>query len=84
VSEKIKRFRRAISGTTDRQMYDAAFENEEAIDKFITEHGFVAEHHFQTDVVPHITSLERLELSPSLLEHLRPRMRIWLMSLSST
>jgi O-methyltransferase involved in polyketide biosynthesis len=80
VSEKIKRFRRAISGTTDRQMYEAAFENEEAIDDFISEHGFRAEHHFQTDVVTNITSLENLKLNPKLIEYLKPRMRIWIMS----
>lgn len=80
VSERVKRFRRAISGTTDRQMYEAAFEDEQAINQFITEHGFLAECHFQTDVAPHITSIEKLELSARLLEHLKPRMRIWLMS----
>ncbi len=80
VSEKIKRFRRAISGTTERQMYEAAFENEEGINDFIRDHGFSAEHHFQLDLVPHITSLENLELNPLLMERLKPRMRVWVMS----
>ena len=80
VSEKIKRFRRAISGTTDRQMYEAAFENEEGINDFIKDHGFSAEHHFQSDVVPHITSLESLKLNPHLIDRLKPRMRVWVMS----
>ncbi len=66
--EKIKRFRRAIGGTTDRQMYESAFESEDAIADFISEHGFTAEHHYQIDLVPHLTSMKALELGPHVLE----------------
>lgn len=82
VPEKIKQFRRAISGTTDRALYENAFENEEDIDQFICDHGFVAEHHYQTDLVPHLTSIERLGLQLDIVDRLRHRLRIWLMEVT--
>ncbi|MBS1955025.1 MAG: class I SAM-dependent methyltransferase [Cyanobacteria bacterium SZAS-4] len=77
VPERIKNFRRAISGTTDRALYENAFENEEALEAFIRDHGFAAEHHYQVDLVPQITSLKRLGLHAQVVERLRPRLRIW-------
>jgi O-methyltransferase involved in polyketide biosynthesis len=80
VSEQVKRFRRAILGATDRQLYEAAFESEEAINDFITEQGFVGVSAFQADLVAHLVSLERLGIKSQLVERLRPRMRIWTLS----
>ncbi len=82
VPEKIKHFRKAISGTTDRAIYENAFENEEDIDEFIRAHGFLAEHHYQVDLVPQITSIERLGLRAELADRLRTRLRIWSMNIA--
>lgn len=82
VPEKIKHFRRAISGTTDRAIYENAFENEAGMEKFIREHGFVAEHHYQVDLVPRLASLEKLGLGAAFVERVRPRLRIWFMELA--
>ncbi len=83
VPEKIKHFRRAISGTTERALYENAFEDEEGIDEFIREHGFTAEHHSQLNLVPNPTSINRLGLPPQMVDQLRPRLRIWFMEVAS-
>jgi len=80
VSETTKRFRRAVMGVTERQLNEAAFEDEEAIDTFVRDSGFSQVSYYQADEVPHLSSLERLGLSPEIITHMRPRMRIWLLS----
>jgi O-methyltransferase involved in polyketide biosynthesis len=80
VSETIKRFRRAITGVTERQLYESAFENEEAINNFIRDAGFTQVSYYQADEVPHLSSLEPLGLSPEIVTRMRPRMRVWLLS----
>jgi O-methyltransferase involved in polyketide biosynthesis len=80
VSETIKRFRRALTGVTERQLNEAAFEDEEAIDTFVRDSGFSQVSYYQADEVPHLSSLKRLGLSPEIITRMRPRMRIWLLS----
>ena len=80
VSEHRKRFRDAVSDTTARQLHGAAFASEEAIDEFISDHGFSAVHSYQTDLVKDLVSVGRLGLDSKVVERLKPHMRIWLMS----
>jgi O-methyltransferase involved in polyketide biosynthesis len=80
VSEKVKRFRAAIAGATDRPLYASAFETDEEIDQFIKDSGFDSQCVYQIDEVPHLSSCERLGINPQVIEHLKPRMRIWQLS----
>jgi O-methyltransferase involved in polyketide biosynthesis len=80
VSQTMKRFRRAVTGITERQLDEAAFENEEAIDYFVRDSGFKAVSYYQADEVPHLSSLKRLGLSQEIVTRMRPRMRTWLLS----
>jgi len=80
VSETAKRFRRALSGITERQLNEAAFVDEEAIDQFVRDSGFKPVSYYQADQVPFLSSLKRLELSPEIVIKMRPRMRTWLLS----
>jgi hypothetical protein len=79
VPDSVKRFRNAVFGATDRQIYDSAFDNEEAIEHFFASVGFTSECSNQLDVVPALSSLERLEIDQSILDRLKPRMRIWIL-----
>jgi hypothetical protein len=79
VPESVKRFRNAVFGATDRQLYDSAFDNEEAIEHFFASVGFTSECCNQLDVVPDLSSLERLEIGQEILDRLKPRMRIWIL-----
>lgn len=78
VSENRKRFRNAINDTTERQLHGAAFESDAAIDEFTREHGFSGEVFDQAALVT-LVSPERLGLSSSIVESLRPHMRVWLL-----
>jgi O-methyltransferase involved in polyketide biosynthesis len=80
VSERVKRFRAAIAGATDRPLYAAAFETDEEIDQFIKDSGFNGLCRYQIDEVPHLSSCERLGIDTQVIEHLKPRMRIWQLS----
>jgi O-methyltransferase involved in polyketide biosynthesis len=80
VSERVKRFRAAVAGATDRPLYASAFESDSEIDQFIKESGFTGQSLFQTDLVPHLSSCARLNISQEVVEHLKPRMRIWPLS----
>jgi O-methyltransferase involved in polyketide biosynthesis len=80
VSERVKRFRAAIAGATDRPLYAAAFETDEEIDQFIKDSGFEGQCLYQIDEVPHLFSSERLGINTQVIEHLKPRMRIWQLS----
>lgn len=79
VPESVKRFRNAVFGATDRQLYDSAFDNEEAIEHFFASVGFTSECCNQLDVVPVLSSLERLDIGETILDRLKPRMRIWIL-----
>lgn len=80
VPEMIKRFRAALTGVTERQLNEAAFENEDAIADFATESGFTMICYSQADLVPELTSVDRMHLSPELVNSLKPRVRVWVLS----
>jgi O-methyltransferase involved in polyketide biosynthesis len=80
VSEARKRLREAVTGATDRTLYEAAFDNEEALNKFFVDSGFTAQLHYQVDETPKFASVEKLNLSPQFVERLRPRLRVWVLS----
>ena len=81
VTDSRKRFRDAVNSSTSRNLHESAFESEEAIERFIQKHGFRGDAFFQTDVVPNLVSPARLGLSQAQIESLKPRMRIWFLSL---
>ncbi|MFN8656565.1 MAG: class I SAM-dependent methyltransferase [Candidatus Obscuribacterales bacterium] len=80
VSENRQRFRQAINSTTNTQLHGAAFASEDALNKFISSHGFSGDHYYQTELVTNLVSPQRLGLSDAVVEGLKPQMRIWLLS----
>src|SRR5690606_27498230 len=80
ISEHRQQFVNAIKGATDRQIQEAAFDSEEAIDAFFDSHGFSGTSSYQVDENINLVSMERLSIDPRVLETLRPHMRLWLLS----
>ena len=74
------RLREAIAGVTQRQLDAAAFEHETALGAFLERMGFDAVVRSQVDETPTFTSISLLGLSPTLLDHLRPVLRVWLLT----
>ncbi len=74
------RLREAITGITQRQLDASSFDDGAALDAFLRRVGFEAEVHRQVDETPAFSSIDRLGLSPDLLERLRPALRVWVMS----
>ena len=71
ISESTKRFRQAITGATNRQLYAAAFETDEALEQFISAAGFSGHCSNQLDEIESLTSVATLGLSPKMVEHIR-------------
>jgi O-methyltransferase involved in polyketide biosynthesis len=80
VTGTFRTFREAINKTTDRNLHEGAFDSEEALDAFINKHGFTSMCSYQTDLVQSLVSVDRLGIDQELLERLKPRMRVWLMT----
>jgi O-methyltransferase involved in polyketide biosynthesis len=77
LTEKRRRFRQAVSGATERQMYQASFASREEMDLFFTRCGFAARELRQLDEVPHLGSPAAVGLSAAVLDRLRPALRLW-------
>lgn len=80
VTDHGKRFREAISTSTDRKLYESAFESDDALTAFIEGHGFSCKSWYQLDLVKDLYSAKQLGLAQSLVERMSPIMKIWLLS----
>ncbi len=77
VSEYIVKFRQAISGTTNRQIYQDTFDSEESIKNFLKGHGFNAHYSSQVDEASPLISPSRVNVKPQDLNHIKAQMKIW-------
>lgn len=80
ISEQHRLFRRIIAETTERTLYNNAFDSIEHLREYFRGLGFQVEVFNQLYLAPNPVSLERLRLSPTLLDDLRPRLRLWMLT----
>jgi O-methyltransferase involved in polyketide biosynthesis len=74
------RLREAITGVTQRQVDDSAFEDGDDLAAFLRRVGFSMQVRGQVDETPSFSSIQALGLSPALIERLRPILRVWVMT----
>lgn len=74
------RLRTAVMGITERQLDAAAFEDHEELVSFFRGIGFDTRVASQIDETPSFASLASLGLPGSLLDRLRPLLRVWVMT----
>ena len=64
---------------TERTLYNNAFENSEHLREYFQSLGFQVEVFNQLYLAPELTSMKRLQLPDTLLDELRPRLRLWML-----
>lgn len=74
------RLRTAVTGITQRQLDASAFEDQDDLVSFFGGIGFDTRASSQIDETPSFASLAALGLPTSLLERLRPVLRVWVMT----
>lgn len=74
------RLREAITGVTQRQLDASAFEDADDLASFLGRHGFEAQVRSQIDETPSFSTLAALDLSPAVIDRLRPALRVWFMT----
>lgn len=74
------RLRAAVTGLTQRQLDASAFEDHADLVAFFGGLGFATRVASQVDETPSFASLARLGLPASLLDRLRPVLRVWVMT----
>lgn len=74
------RLRTAVTGITERQLDASAFENHDDLVSFFGGIGFATRASSQIDETPSFASLAALGLPASLLDRLRPILRVWVMT----
>ncbi len=74
------RLRAAVTGITERQLDASAFEDHDDLVAFFRDIGFATRVASQIDETPSFASLASLGLPASLLDRLRPVLRIWVMT----
>jgi O-methyltransferase involved in polyketide biosynthesis len=74
------RLRSAVTGITQRQLDASAFENQDDLESFFGRIGFDTRVSSQIDETPSFASLASLGLPASLLDRLRPVLRVWVMT----
>jgi O-methyltransferase involved in polyketide biosynthesis len=77
------RLREAITGVTQRQLDDSAFEDEQDLSAFLRRLGLRVEVRSQVDETPSFSSLEALGLPSTVIERLRGVLRVWIMTVGS-
>jgi O-methyltransferase involved in polyketide biosynthesis len=80
LSAQQETFRRIIAEATERTMYNNAFENMEHLREYFRGLGFQIEVFNQLYLAPNLVSIDRLHLPPELLDELRPRLRLWVLT----
>lgn len=73
------RLREAITGITQRQLDASAFEDGDNLAAFLHRAGFDMQVCSQVDKTPSFSTIAALGLSPTVIERLRPVLRVWLM-----
>ena len=81
VSAQQRQFRSAVDAATGRPLYNHSFESDEQLQAFIAGLGLQERRMNQLDVAPGLACMETLHLSPLLLERLKPRLNLWVLSL---
>jgi hypothetical protein len=74
------RLREAITGVTQRQLDASAFEDADDLASFLGRFGFEAQVRSQIDETPSFSTIAALDLSPAVIDRLRPALRVWLMT----
>ena len=74
------RLRSAVRGITQRQLDASAFEDQDDLVSFFADLGFDTRVSSQIDETPSFASLASLGLPVSLLDRLRPVLRVWVMT----
>jgi O-methyltransferase involved in polyketide biosynthesis len=79
VSEKRKKFRQAVSGVTETEMYASAFENDDQMDAFFEESGFVRQRLSQVKEAGELVSVKTLGITPEVVEKLKSGLNLWVL-----
>ena len=74
------RLREAITGVTQRQLDASAFEDADDLASFLARCGFAAQVRSQIDETPAFSTIAALNLSPAVIDRLRPALRVWVMT----
>jgi O-methyltransferase involved in polyketide biosynthesis len=74
------RLREAITGVTQRQLDASAFEDADDLASFLRRSGFEAQVRSQIDETPSFSTISALNLSPAVIDRLRPALRVWYMT----
>ena len=74
------RLREAITGVTQRQIDESAFEDGHALETFLGRVGFNMQVRGQVDETPSFSSIRALGLSPASIERMRALLRVWVMT----
>jgi len=80
ISEQQRRFRTVVAAATERRMYANAFADADELAAFLRRLGLVARGVSQVDESPEVVSLNALNLSRSLFEEMKPRLRLWIVT----
>ena len=75
------RLREAITGVTQRQLDASAFEDGDDLAGFLHRIGFDVQASSQVDKTQSFSTIPALNLSPAVIERMRPALRVWVMSL---
>jgi O-methyltransferase involved in polyketide biosynthesis len=78
------RLREAITGVTQRQLDASAFEDADDLASCLGRLGFDVQVRSQIDETPSFSTIAALDLSPAVIDRLRPALRVWVMSPSAT
>ena len=74
------RLREAVTGLTQRELDASAFEDPDDLAAFLRHAGFEAQVRSQIDETPSFSTIAALGLPPSVLDRLRPALRVWIMT----
>jgi O-methyltransferase involved in polyketide biosynthesis len=74
------RLREAITGITQRQLDASAFEDAGDLAAFLGSVGFDVQVRSQIDETPSLSTIAALDLSPAVIDRLRPVLRVWIMT----
>jgi hypothetical protein len=74
------RLREAITGVTQRQLDASAFEDSADLESFLHRAGLDMQVCSQVDKTPSFSTIAALKLSPTVIERMRPVLRLWVMT----
>ena len=76
-----QQFREAVNQATQRPLHQDAFETEQDIENFIDEQGFTFRCVPQLTLVDALVSAQRLNIQQNEIDHLKPRMNLWILAI---